>query len=140
MHFDERELTFEFVAVHDEFYFPAGDFIRGIVAFSELVRTLVPNDDFTGAVMTLRNDSFKRAVIERMILDVHCEPLVAGIERRSFGHGPRRKYAFCFQTKIVMQSRRAMLLHDECERPRALAHGAGRFRRRFEVALSLVFL
>ncbi len=48
-----------------------------------------------------------------MIFDVHRHPLDHGIHRRAPRDGPGQEDAVGFETKVVMQRRRAMFLHDE---------------------------
>src|ERR1700745_3029306 len=48
----------------------------------------VPNHDGASAILALRNGAFKVAVIQRMVLDLDCEPLVMWIEGRTLGDRP----------------------------------------------------
>jgi hypothetical protein len=48
----------------------------------------VPNHDGASAILALRDGAFKVAVIQRMVLDLDCEPLVMWIEGRTLGDGP----------------------------------------------------
>jgi hypothetical protein len=48
----------------------------------------IPNHDGTAAILTLRNGAFKVALIQRMVFDLDCEPLVLRIEGRALGDGP----------------------------------------------------
>ena len=87
---------------------------------------------------------FEVAVVDRMILDVHREPLRPGIERRPFGHGPRQQHAAVLEAEVVMQMAREMFLHAEKQlrlfRFLLVAARASWFRRLGEVALLSIFL
>jgi hypothetical protein len=48
-----------------------------------------------------------------MVLDLHREPLVVGVERRTFRHGPRLEDPIKLQPQVVVQVRRRVLLDDE---------------------------
>jgi hypothetical protein len=50
-----------------------------------------------------------------MILGLHCETLIGGIEGRSFRHGPGKHHAVVFQSKVIVETTRAMLLHHELQ-------------------------
>ena len=43
------------------------------------VDAAVPHDHLAGAIVALGNDAFEVAVLDRMVLDHHGEPLVDGI-------------------------------------------------------------
>src|SRR5581483_1089522 len=102
------------------------------------VGSLVPDDDFTRAVLAFRNDAFERAVVVWMIFDVHRKPPVLWVERRTFGHRPRFQNAVGFQAKVVMQTRGVVLLNDKAQTLSALEPLPARLRRRFEIALSVI--
>ena len=48
----------------------------------------IPQHDGAAAVLTLGNDAFEVAVVERMVLDLDGKPTLVGVERGSLGHGP----------------------------------------------------
>ena len=84
----------------------------------------------------------------RVILDVHRQPLRLRIERGSLGDRPRQQHSLVLEAEVVVQVAGQVLLHAEEQalvRPGALRalggelHVAGRFRRRAEVALLFVF-
>jgi hypothetical protein len=53
------------------------------------------------------------AIVERMILDLHREPPVVGIERWSLGDRPGLEHAVELKPEVVMQPPRVVLLDDE---------------------------
>ena len=110
-------------------------------------RALIPEHDDAGAVPG-RDHALERSVLNRMILDVHGQPLRLRIERGSLGDGPRQQHSVVLEAEVVVQVAGQVLLHAEEQalvRPgafRALGgelHVARRFRRRAEVALLFVF-
>src|ERR1700758_1535837 len=62
----------------------------------------VPNHDGASAILALRNGAFEVAVIQRMVFDLDCEPLVMWIEGRTLGDGPGFEDAVQFQSQIIM--------------------------------------
>ena len=50
-----------------------------------------------------------------MVLDLHREPLVVGVERGALRHSPGLEDPVEFQPQVVVQMRRRMLLDDETE-------------------------
>ena len=73
----------------------------------------VPDDDAAGAVVSLRNISLEVAVLERMVLDLHGQPLVAGVVRGSLGNRPRAQDAVHLQPQVEMEVAGRVLVHDE---------------------------
>ena len=88
----------------------AGYVVRRI---GHAVNPAVPHDDLAGTVVAFGDDAFEIAVLDRMVLDHHGEPLVGGIKRRSLGYRPRAQHAFHLEAEIVMESGGGVLLHDE---------------------------
>jgi hypothetical protein len=52
----------------------------------------VPTDHRAGAVVACRNHRLEVHVLQRVILDLHGETLVVGIERWLLGDGPRAQH------------------------------------------------
>src|ERR1700761_3780148 len=61
---------------------------------------LIPQHDGTAAILALGNGAFETAVIERMILDMHGEPFVGGIETGATRDGPAFERTIHFQPEI----------------------------------------
>ena len=59
------------------------------------------------------------AVLDRVILDVHREPLVVGSSDGPFGHGPREQHAVVLEPEVVVQVAGEVLLHAEEQRSAA---------------------
>ena len=91
-------------------------------------RALIPQHHDAGAV-AFRDDAFERAVLDRMILDVHRQPLRLRVERRPFRHCPRQQHAFPFEPEVVVEMAGEVLLHAE-EQPLSRASPSARARRR----------
>src|SRR5439155_6867613 len=99
----------------------------------------VPQHYGAAAIFARGNGSLEAAIIERVILNVHREPLFIGIETRPFGHRPALEDAVEFETKIPVQPPRGVLLNDEAV---ALAPdlAPARLLRLGEVALAVIGL
>ncbi len=91
-------------------------------------RALVPQHDDAGAV-ALGDHALERAVLDRMILDVHREPLGLRIERRPLRHRPRQQHAVVLEAEVVVQVAGEVLLHAE-EQCLAPASASSRARPR----------
>ena len=103
--------SFELVAVERELQVALLQRRIDIVDFRR-PGALVPQHHDAGAV-AFRDDSFERAVLDRMILDVHRQPLRLRIERRSLRHRPRQQHAVVLEPEVVVQVAGEMLLHAE---------------------------
>src|SRR5689334_8610409 len=101
----------------------------------------IPNDHLARAVFAFWNPSFELRVLNRMILDFDRQPFIRRIERRSFRNCPTLEHAVQFQPKVIVQSRRRMLLNDEAQLPLqlGLSYFARRLSRLIEMSLFPVF-
>ena len=61
----------------------------------------------------LRNDALEVDVFERMVLGLHRQPLVGGIERRPLRHRPALQHPADLEPEIVVVGRRVVLVDDE---------------------------
>src|SRR5215475_12027479 len=96
----------------------------------------IPDHDRPGAVFLGRDDPLELTILERMILNVHRQALVVGIEARALRHRPAQQYAIEFETEVVVHTPRGVLLNDEAERAGApLLYLPARLRCHPEVAL-----
>ena len=82
------------------------------IAF-RLPMATVPDHDRAATIFTLRDRAFEFVIGYRMILNLHCQPLFAWHQARAARHRPAFHHAVEFETKIVMQSSRRVLLDDE---------------------------
>src|SRR5439155_27154900 len=73
----------------------------------------VPDHHSARTVISFRNNALKIKIRDRMILNLHSEPLVGWIERRPLGHSPGFEHAFHLQPEVVVQACGAMFLHYE---------------------------
>lgn len=78
-----------------------------------IVFEVVRDVHVAGAVLPFGDLALELGVIQGMILDVHRQALVGGIERRPFRHRPALEDAVGLETKIVMQPAGVMFLDDE---------------------------
>ena len=61
----------------------------------------------------LRDRALEVAVVERVVLDLHCKAPVTRIEGWPLGHGPGLEDPVHLQAQIVMQPGGGMLLDDK---------------------------
>ena len=106
----------------------------------------IPQHHHAGAV-AIGDHALELAVLDRVILDVHRQPLVGGVDRRALRHRPRQQHAVVLDAEVVVQRGGQVLLDAEEARLAALAlprpdHGvvAGGLRRAAEVALLAIRL
>ena len=115
---------------------------QAAVAFllHEVVRPAVPDLDRAGAVVPGRDLALERRVLERMVLDLHREMLLSGLERNAFRHRPGGEGAVTLEAEVVMEPPGVVPLDDEgvLRGPRPRAGGRNRLRRRARVSLLLV--
>ena len=90
----------------------------------ELVGAAVPDLDRAGAVLARGDLALERRVVERVVLDVHGEVALPGLERDALGDGPARERAVALEAEVVVEPARVVALHDEDR-----ARPAGRARR-----------
>ena len=97
----------------------------------------IPDHHGAAAVLTRRYRALEDAVLDRMVLRLHREPLDLRIEARPFGDGPAQQHAVELEAEVVVEPARRVLLDDVRE---ALSRPllAARLRRAREVALAMV--
>ena len=66
-------------------------------------RALVPDHHGAAAVLAGRDHALELRVLDRVILDLHREPLDARIEGGPLRHGPREQHAVPFEAEVVVQ-------------------------------------
>jgi hypothetical protein len=79
----------------------------------ELVGAAVPDLDRTGAVLPLRDLALEARVLERVVLDVDGEVLLARLERHALRHRPARERAVTLEAEVVVEPPRVVALDDE---------------------------
>src|SRR5437870_3708817 len=80
------------------------------------VRSRIPNNHRSSAILAFRNNTFKLAVLHRVVFRRHGESFVFGICRWPFRYCPRLQYTSGFNSKIVMKSSGIVFL-DHKDRP-----------------------
>ena len=99
----------------------------------------IPYHHRARSVLTRRNDAFEAAVFERMVLDVHRQPLVVRVEAWSLGHRPAQQDAVQLEPEVVVQVAGRMFLDDEAQLLRLAADdAAARLGRGPKIALLAV--
>ena len=73
----------------------------------------IPEHDRAATILALRDRAFEITIVERVVLDLDREPLVARIERRPLGYRPGFEHAVEFEAEIVMEPGGIVLLDDE---------------------------
>ena len=88
----------------------------------------VPDLDRPGPVLTRRDLALEGGVVERVVLDVHGEVALPGLERDPLRHRPARERAVALEAEVVVEPARVVALNDE-ERsrrsPRLPPNGSG---------------
>src|SRR5215831_15053810 len=102
----------------------------------------IPDKHSAAAVLALGDDALEVAVLDRVILDVHGQPLVRGIEARPLGDRPALENAFELEPKIVVEPRGGVLLNHERARRRAglVRHLTRRLGCFLEIALATILV
>jgi hypothetical protein len=106
------------------------------LAFHEVVGAGVPHLDRAGAVLALWNLTLESRVLERVILDVHRECAVPGLERHAFRHRPRGEGAVLLEPQVVVEVPGVVPLDDEDRVAGPPAPAGKRLRRLGGVALT----
>lgn len=115
--------------------------IAGVGVVMGLPDAMVPDDHITGAVLPGGDAALEIAIAQRVVLDMHRQAFLCGVQARALGHRPAFQAAAQFQAKVVMQVARIVLLDHETQGRGGLDGGFVRRRLRGdrEVALALVF-
>src|SRR6266702_886343 len=131
-HAHEHPAAVQLVAVQRELEVTLLEAAFGIIGFPSAA---VPQHHRAAAILAFWNRAFEIAIVERMVLDLDRQPLVAWIERRPLRHRPGLEDAVEFEPEIVMQTGRIMLLDDKAPLLRRRHPSfAGGLRRLFEIA------
>lgn len=100
--------------------------------------SLVPDDDFAGAIFAFWNAPFKAGIGKGMIFDLDGHAFIVRVNAGSFGNGPAFHYAVEFKPEVVVQAAGPMLLNNEGKRINAGFATFSRFRRARKIALGLI--
>jgi hypothetical protein len=98
----------------------------------------VPDLDRAGAVLAGRDAALEAPVLERVVLDVHRQALLAHFHGRALRHRPRHEHTAQLEPEVVVQAARGVLLHDEAQGRALLPAPALGLGRQLEVALAPV--
>ena len=72
----------------------------------------IPDHHRAAAIFALRNGAFERVVFDRMVFDMDGKALFGGVETRAARDRPAFHDAVEFETEVIMQPTRGMLLDD----------------------------
>ena len=100
---------------------------------------LVPQHHRPAAIFALGNGALKRAIVERMVLGPHRQPVLAGVQARPLGNRPALEHAVELQPEVPMEPRGVVLLDDEAVAFALEPAALGLLRLR-EIALPVVGL
>src|SRR5208337_3705824 len=137
-HPDEMPAALQLLAIELELEMALGESLVRIV--DRLPGPAVPDENRAAAVLALRDRSLERPVFERMVLDHHRKPLLAGHEARAARHRPAFQDAVEFEAKVVMEAPRVVFLDDEAVSFSGSGRGRPRFRSGLEIALGAILL
>ena len=136
-HAQQQPLSAQLLTVQSEVQLSSRQPFCGIPA--GLPRTPVPQQHVASTIFTGGDRALECAVLERMILRLHCKPACGWIEARTLRNGPALQYAVPFEAEVVVQATRSVPLDAVLQRlSRARAALARGFRRATEVALAPV--
>src|SRR5262245_26947890 len=99
----------------------------------------VPDQHSAAAVLSLRDGSLEFVVLDRVVLHLDRETLLARHEARAARHGPALHHAVELEPQVVMQPARRMLLDDE-RIALGTARAAARLRGDVELTLLVICL
>ena len=100
----------------------------------------VPEENRSAAVLPFRNDSLETAVLDRVILRLHREPLHRGVETRPLRDGPALQDPSQLEPEIVVKMRCRVLLDHEGTPGRLRDVPPPRLERDCEIPLATVLL
>ena len=86
LHVHQSEVALQLLSIETKFEVAFAHHLRYIAL--RFPRTHVPHHHRTSAVVSIRDGTFEVEVRNWMVLYLHGEALVSGIERGSFGDGP----------------------------------------------------
>ncbi len=134
---DQVPASLELFAV--ELELEMAPFVPVLRIADRLPRAAIPDDDGARAVLMRRNDALEGAVLQRMVFDVHREPLLVRVEAWALGDRPAQQHAIELQPEVVMELARRVFLDHEGERFRLASLDAStRLRRCAEITFFAV--
>ena len=117
-HAGERECAHEFMAVEGEFQVSTLHLLLKRFLAQQLVSAAIPYSYTAGPVVPFRDRAFKTAIVDGVVFDQNCQPLLPRIKRWPFGHGPRLQHPSGLEAQVIVQPPRMMPLDKEARRLR----------------------
>ncbi len=108
---DEDKSAVQPPAIEKKFQLAAPHPLFGVA--DRLPGAAIPGLHRAGAVLACGDAALEVGVVARMVLDMHGQPLVAGIERGAFRHRPAPQHAAVLQAEIPVQAAGGVFLDDE---------------------------
>lgn len=112
-HAHQHEAAVQAFAFQGELEVTLGEGLLGALISFRFPIAPIPEHDRPTAILTFRNGAFEVAIVERMILDLNCQPLVVRVERRAFGDRPGFEDAIQLEPQVIVQPGGIMFLDDE---------------------------
>src|SRR5262249_12817036 len=109
-----------------------------LLLLEELIGAVVPDLHRPGAVLARRDLALERRIVERVVLDVYRERLLAGLERYALRDRPARERAVPLEPEVVVQPASIVPLDDEDRLLRPATLRVDRLRRLLRIPLAAV--
>jgi hypothetical protein len=132
---DQREPAAQLVALEVEQELSADEPRVGILHRDPAAD--VPDDHGARPVVPLGDHPFEVGVLDRVILDLHRQPLLGRVQRGTLRYRPREQHAPPLEPQVVVEPARRVLLDDEQAGPRRV-FAAERLGRAIGVSLRAV--
>src|ERR1700731_1765038 len=111
-HPHQGPVAVQFLAVQLEFEHAIG-VGRGRVGILWDPTSTVPQQHRAAAVLPFGNDALEPAIVDRVVLALNCEPLLAGVGARALRDCPTLQDAVELEPKIIVQPACGVLLDDK---------------------------
>ncbi len=111
LHAHQHPTSLELLSLEGELQIAPAQSLVGIA--HRLPDPAIPELHGPSPVLALGDGPFEAAVLERMVFHPRGQMPVLGIEGRPFGHGPGQEDAVEFESEVVVQPARGVLLDDE---------------------------
>ena len=110
---DQRELAAQLVALEDQVELAVLHPLHGRAAVDRAVAAPIPDDHGACAVIAVRDHTLEVGVLDRVVLGVHGQALLARVEARPPGHRPARQHPPDLEAQVPVQGPGRMLLDHE---------------------------
>src|SRR5207249_9255307 len=84
-----------------------------LLRLEKLIGAAIPDLDRARAILALRDLPLERRVLQRMVLHMNGEMLLARLERHALRHRPAEQRPVLLQPEVVVEPPRVVALDDE---------------------------